>query len=101
MGARIWLGEVAERDGVDLATVLFSESQARVIVSVAREDDVKFQGLCRGRNVPVARIGVTDAVGMALDIVDVGSLPLDLLTTLHTSRLPEIFGPVVGGSLGA
>ncbi len=101
VGARIWLGEVAERDGVDLATVLFSESQARVIVSVAREDDVKFQGLCRGRNVPVARIGVTDAVGMALDIVDVGSLPLDLLTTLHTSRLPEIFGPVVGGSLGA
>jgi len=101
VGARIWLGEVAERDGVDLATVLFSESQARVIVSVAREDDVKFQGLCRGRNVPVARIGVTDAVGMALDIVDVGSLPLDELTTLHTSRLPEIFGPVVGGSLGA
>jgi phosphoribosylformylglycinamidine synthase len=101
VGARIWLGEVAERDGVDLATVLFSESQARVIASVAREDDVKFQGLCRGRNVPVARIGVTDAVGMALDIVDVGSLPLDLLTTLHTSRLPEFFGPVVGGSLGA
>jgi phosphoribosylformylglycinamidine synthase subunit PurL len=101
VGARIWLGEVAERDGVDLATVLFSESQARVIVSVAREDDVKFQGLCRGRNVPVARIGVTDAVGMALDIVDVGSLPLEELNTLHTSRLPEIFGPVVGGSLGA
>lgn len=101
VGARVWLGEVCERDNVDLATALFSESQARVIVSVAREDDVKFQGLCRGRNVPVIRIGVTDLVGQELDITDVDTLSLDELTRLHHSGLPATFGPVVGGVVGA
>jgi phosphoribosylformylglycinamidine synthase len=101
VGARVWLGEVCERDGIDLVTALFSESQARVIVSVAREDDVKFQGLCRGRGVAVARIGVTDAVGHALNISDVGVFSIDDLSRLHTSGLPDRFGPVVGGSVGA
>jgi phosphoribosylformylglycinamidine synthase len=101
IGARVWLGEVSERDGVDLATVLFSESQARAIVSVAREDDVKFRGLCEGRGVPVARIGVTDSVAEALDISDVGHFSIDGLTRLHHSGLPGHFGPVVGGSVGA
>jgi phosphoribosylformylglycinamidine synthase len=101
VGARVWLGEICERDGIDLASALFSESQARVIVSVAREDDVKFQGLCRGRNVPVARVGVTDLVGQALDISDVGRFSSEELTALHTSGLPARFGPVVGGSVGA
>ena len=31
-GARIGLGEVAERDGLDLFTLLFSESLGRVVV---------------------------------------------------------------------
>jgi phosphoribosylformylglycinamidine (FGAM) synthase-like enzyme len=61
VGARVWLGEVLERDGVDLAAALFSESTGRVIVSVPREDDVRFAGLCEGRGYPVLRIGVTDS----------------------------------------
>src|SRR5699024_11035454 len=68
VGARVWLDEIMSRDGVDAATALFSESQARVIVSVPREEDVKFRGLCDGRNVPVLRIGVTDGSGDAAQI---------------------------------
>ena len=41
-------------------TALFSESGARAIVAVPREEDVKFLRLCEGRGYPVARIGVTD-----------------------------------------
>lgn len=52
VGARVWLDEIIERDGVDAATALFSESTGRVIVSVPREDDVKFRGLCEGRGYP-------------------------------------------------
>ena len=97
VGARVWLGEVCERDDIDIVTALFSESQARAVVSVAREDDVKFQGLCRGRGVPVVRIGVTDVMGQSLDISDVATLSLDELHNLHHSGLPNVFGPVVGG----
>lgn len=99
VGARVWLGEVLEQGAIDLVTTLFSESQTRVIVSVAREDDVKFRGLCAGRGVPVMRIGVTDAPGMALDIAEVGTLSLDELHTLHESTLPGVLGPVVGGQV--
>ena len=60
VGARVWLSELSERDGVDAATALFSESTARMLVSVAREDDVRFRGLCEGRGVPVLRVGVTE-----------------------------------------
>ena len=42
VGARIWLDEIMERDGVDLTAALFSESQGRMLISVGREDDVKF-----------------------------------------------------------
>jgi phosphoribosylformylglycinamidine synthase II len=97
VGARVWLGEVMERDGIDMVTALFSESQGRAIVSVAREDDVKFQGLCKGRGVPVLRIGVTDAAQSSLEIADAGTFGLDELHGLHESRLPEAFGALVGG----
>ena len=61
VGARVWLTEIMDRDGVDAASALFSESTGRVIVTVPREDDVKFRGLCEGRGYPVLRIGVTDS----------------------------------------
>jgi phosphoribosylformylglycinamidine synthase len=99
VGARVWLGEVLEENDIDLVTALFSETQTRVIVSVAREDDVKFRGLCAGRGVPVTRIGVTDQPGMALDIAEVGTLSMDELHSLHESTLPGVLGPVVGGQV--
>ena len=99
VGARVWLSEMMERDELDLVTALFSESQTRVIVSVAREDDVKFRGLCEGRGVPVIRIGVTDAPGMALEISELATFTLSELRQLHAATLPGVLGPVVGGSV--
>ncbi|MDM4762252.1 phosphoribosylformylglycinamidine synthase subunit PurL [Galbitalea sp. SE-J8] len=95
IGARVFLGEVLERDGVDIATALFSESTGRVIVSVPREDDVRFRGLCEGRGFPVVRIGVTDA-GSALEIQDQFTLSAAELVDAHRATLPERFGAVVG-----
>jgi phosphoribosylformylglycinamidine synthase II len=96
VGARVWISEIMQRDGVDATTALFSESTGRVIVSVPREDDVKFVGLCEGRGYPVLRIGVTDAELPALEVQDYFSLPLDELRTAHRGTLAEHFGAVVG-----
>ena len=78
IGARVWLDEIVERDGVDLTSALFSESTARAIVTVPREDDVKFVGLCEARGFPVLRIGVTDRRGpeAELTIQDVFTVPV-------------------------
>ncbi|MCU1409179.1 MAG: phosphoribosylformylglycinamidine synthase [Microbacteriaceae bacterium] len=79
VGARVWLGDIIERDGVDASVALFSESAGRVIVSVPREDDVKFMGLCEGRDYPVLRIGVTDATAPGIEIQDQFTVTLDEL----------------------
>ncbi|MCU1637513.1 MAG: purL [Microbacteriaceae bacterium] len=95
VGARVWLDEIVSRDGVDVATALFSESTGRVLVSVPREDDVKFQGLCEGRGYPVLRIGVTDNSG-ELEVQDQFTVRLDELARVHRGTLPQHFGAVVG-----
>jgi len=99
VGARVWLDEIQERDGVDAATALFSESTGRVIVSVPREDDVKFRGLCEGRGYPVLRIGVTDPAAdgdePALEVQGLFTVPLAELRGLSTSTLPDAFGATV------
>jgi phosphoribosylformylglycinamidine synthase len=91
MGARIWLNEICERDGVDRTSALFSESTGRVLVSVGREDDVKFVGLCEARGIPVLRIGVTDNSG-TLEIQDVAGWQLSDLRAAHKGTLAELFG---------
>ncbi|AZS35487.1 Phosphoribosylformylglycinamidine synthase subunit PurL [Microbacterium lemovicicum] len=98
IGARVWLREIMERDGVDAAAALFAESTGRVIVSVPREDDVKFRGLCDGRGYPVLRIGVTDVAedgASALEVQDVFTLTTPELRALSTATLPAAFGPTV------
>ncbi|MEA9987196.1 MULTISPECIES: phosphoribosylformylglycinamidine synthase subunit PurL [Subtercola] len=95
VGARVWLEELMLRDGVDLTTALFSESTGRVIVSVPREDDVKFMGLCEGRDYPVLRIGVTDKLDAALDIQGLFHIGLAELLGAHRATLPERFGETV------
>jgi phosphoribosylformylglycinamidine synthase len=92
VGARIWLDEVLERDNLDLTAALFSESQARVIVSVGREDDVKFQALCEARGVPVLRIGVTDKASGSIEIKDLASFELNEVRKGWANTLPELFG---------
>ncbi|MCI2956409.1 phosphoribosylformylglycinamidine synthase subunit PurL [Agromyces atrinae] len=96
VGARVFLGEVLERDGIDATTALFSESQGRVIVSVPREDDVKFRGLCDGRGYTVARIGVTDAASESLEVQDLFTVSIDELRGVNRAPLADAFGPVVG-----
>ena len=92
MGARVWLDEIILRDGVDAATALFSESTGRMIVSVPREDDVKFLGLCKGRDYPVLRLGVTDANEDGLTVQGLFELPLTELRAIHQATLPAHFG---------
>jgi phosphoribosylformylglycinamidine synthase II len=96
VGARVWLSEVMEDGDLDITEALFSESVARMVVSVAREDDVKFRGLCEGRGVPVARVGVTDVSLRGLDVADHLSFDLEELDALHRGTLPSVLGPVVG-----
>ena len=98
VGARVWLREIMERDGVDASTALFSESTGRVLVTVPREDDVKFRGLCDGRGYPVLRIGVTDASPAGeneLEIQDVFRLPVSELSHLWRDTIPAGFGPTI------
>ena len=91
MGARVWLTEICERDRVDRTSALFSESTGRVLVSVGREDDVKFVGLCEARGIPVLRIGVTDNTD-ELEIQDLASWQLGDLRSAWAITLPELFG---------
>ncbi|GAA0991433.1 phosphoribosylformylglycinamidine synthase [Subtercola frigoramans] len=91
VGARVWLEELMLRDAVDITTALFSESTGRVIVSVPREDDVKFMGLCDGRGYPVLRIGVTDKLDAALDVQGYFSVGIDELRETHRGTLPARF----------
>ncbi|MFB4354403.1 phosphoribosylformylglycinamidine synthase subunit PurL [Microbacterium sp. LS_15] len=100
VGARVWLNEIIERDGVDAASALFSESTGRVIVTVPREDDVKFRGLCEGRGYPVARIGVTDSEPQ-LEVQDVFTIPVTEIRERSQATLPAAFGPTVAEPVGA
>src|SRR5690606_40167193 len=85
VGACVYLDELLERDGVDLATALFSESTGRVIVAVPREEDVKFTRLCEGRGYPALRIGVTDSEP-ALEVQ--GAITVSLEELAETFREP-------------
>ena len=91
MGARIWINEISEHDHVDRTCALFSESTGRVVVSVGREDDVKFVGLCEARGIPVLRIGVTDNSN-ELEIQDLATFNLDDLRAGFKATIPALFG---------
>ncbi|WP_317232239.1 phosphoribosylformylglycinamidine synthase subunit PurL [Clavibacter capsici] len=95
VGARVWLDGIVQRDGVDAATALFSESTGRMVVTVPREDDVKFQGLCEGRGYPVLRIGVTDAQAPGLELQGLFTLSVEELRGIHRATLPARFGTAV------
>ena len=92
VGARIGLDEVCERDGVDLFTMLFSESQSRALVSVARSEEVRFKDMCSARGYAHMRIGVVDTEIEALDFQGHFSLPLAELKEAYEGTLPKHFG---------
>ena len=95
-GARIWVTELLERDGIDLFTALFSESTARAIVAVPRSEEVRFSYMCTARGFPFVRIGMTDAGDEehpnALEFVDHFSIDLEELAAAHQGTLPRQFG---------
>ena len=91
-GARIGLGEVCERDGVDLFTMLFSETQGRAVVAVPRSEEVRFKDMCTMRAYPHTRIGVVDTENRALDVQSEFGIGLDELRTAHEGTLPKYFG---------
>ncbi|MFP5366782.1 MAG: phosphoribosylformylglycinamidine synthase subunit PurL, partial [Actinomycetes bacterium] len=92
VGARIALQDVLDRDGVDLFTALFSESQGRAVVGVPRSEEVRFTDMCTARGFTHTRIGVVDAASGTLEINGVESLSLDALREAHEGTLPKYFG---------
>ncbi|WBL19332.1 phosphoribosylformylglycinamidine synthase subunit PurL [Citricoccus sp. NR2] len=92
VGARVNLAELAERDGVDAFTALFSESQARALVSVPRSEEVRFKDMTTARNFPVLRLGVVDVESDALEIQDQFTLPIAELRERWANTLPQRFG---------
>jgi phosphoribosylformylglycinamidine synthase subunit PurL len=91
VGARIWLEDVCERDGVDAFTLLFSESTGRAIVAVPPAEEDRLIAVCSAKGFAQARIGVVDDVAGALDVEGQFTLPLDELRTAHASTLPAVF----------
>jgi phosphoribosylformylglycinamidine synthase len=119
VGARIWLDELCERDGIDPFVALFSESTARALVAVPRSEEVRFTDMCTARHVPHQRIGVVDDAtatasatgfngadgsggsslrqgfvpdaGQVLDVQDLFVLPLAELRAAHEATLPAAF----------
>ena len=91
-GARIWLDAVCERDGIDVFTALYSESTARVIVSVPRSEEVRFTDMCTARGQVHARIGVVDDETDGLDVQGQFTVSLADLRAAHTATMRDVFG---------
>ncbi len=83
--------------GSDPFVALFAESAGRVLVTVPAdvrdrfEAQARFEALCAERALPAQRLGAVDA-GTALEIAEVGSLPLQELRTAWEETLPAHFG---------
>ncbi|GAA4964792.1 phosphoribosylformylglycinamidine synthase subunit PurL [Kineococcus glutinatus] len=92
-GARLWLEELCERDGIDPFVALFSESAGRVLVAVPREEEVRFTDMCTARGLAHLRVGVTEEVGAdaAVDVQGLFAVPLAELREAHTRTLPARF----------
>jgi phosphoribosylformylglycinamidine synthase II len=89
-GARVDLAPLLERDGVDLATALFSESQARAVVAVPAEAEERFRALADEHGVPVLALGTTG--GDALEVEGLGAFTVGELRELREGTLPRYFG---------
>ena len=95
VGARVNLAGLLSRDGLDLATALFSESTGRALVAVPRSEEVRFADVCSARSYPVLRIGETIEAGESgaeLDIVDAFTVSVADLREASTATLARYFG---------
>ena len=71
---------------------LFSESSGRVIVSVPRSEEIRFQQMLTAQAIPHTRIGVTDTDSGTFEVQDQFSLSMDELRAAHEGTLPALFG---------
>jgi phosphoribosylformylglycinamidine synthase len=94
IGARVVLPE-----GLSPFVQLFSESAGRALVSVPAAEEQRFAELCRTRDLPCTRLGVTG--GGALEVQDVLTVGLDELRIAYESTLPALFGPLAGATHAA
>ena len=81
-------------DGIDPFVFLFSESQARAIVSVRESEEKRFADICAARGFAHQRIGVVDAGGAdgpELAVEGLFSVPLEELRTAHEATFPARF----------
>jgi phosphoribosylformylglycinamidine synthase II len=83
IGVRVDLSEVA---GGDAFLALFSESAARVVVTVAPEDEERLFELASDHGVPITSLGETR--GDSLEVTGVFDLPLETLRTHWRLTLP-------------
>jgi phosphoribosylformylglycinamidine synthase II len=79
-------------EGVDPFVFLFSESTARVLVSVPRGHERAFTGLCAERGLPWTPIGVVDGRSRTLEVRGQFTISLEELRRAWSGTLPALFG---------
>src|SRR6185312_13989970 len=92
VGARVALEDLCERDGLDVFTALFSESQARAVVAVPRSEEVRFNDMTSARGFPVVRLGIVDAASDSLEVQGQFTASIAELREAHEGTLPKYFG---------
>ena len=88
---RFGVGATVSLGGVDPFVALFAESTARAVVAVAPTAAGRFAGLCRGADVPAARLGEV-AGHAALRVAGLFEVPVAELRAVHAAPLPAAFG---------
>ena len=71
---------------------LFSESSGRVIVSVPRGEEIRFQQMLTAQAIPHTRVGVTDPDSGTFEVQGRFTLTTDELRAAHEGTLPSLFG---------
>ena len=93
VGARIWLDDICDRDGIDPFVALFAESSGRALVSVPRSEEVRFTDMCTARGQAHSRIGVVDDAPLGPG----GAQVLDVqgLFTIGVDELRQAWEPLL------
>ncbi|WP_418275102.1 phosphoribosylformylglycinamidine synthase subunit PurL [Isoptericola jiangsuensis] len=93
VGVSVSLDALTARDGVTPFAALFSESTARVLVTVAPEREAELVAAAEAAGVPALSLGTTggDAVEVAFG-TDAFTLELDAAREAHEGTLPRLFG---------
>jgi len=92
-GVRVVLDDLLARDGIDLPTLLFSETGARAVVAVPRNFEDRFVNLCQVREQTAVKIGTTQGTGedARLEIQGVFDASVEELRALSAGVLPGLF----------